>query len=86
MNKIKRRTVAITAGLFLSLSTLCGVLSANKKVESAEAIGNYSTNASTYYNDITATSGKQLAGQLHDLITSIFCDPGGVAVVLKARH
>lgn len=70
MNKIKRRTVAITAGLFLSLSTLCGVLSANKKVESAEAIGNYSTNASTYYNDITATSGKQLAGQLHDLITS----------------
>ena len=71
MNKIKRRTVAITAGLFLSLSAMCGVLSANKKAESAEAsVGNYSTDASTYYNDITATSGKQLAAQLHNLITS----------------
>lgn len=39
-------------------------------IKEAEAIGNYSTDASTYYNDITATSGKQLAGQLHDLITS----------------
>lgn len=34
------------------------------------AVGNYSADASTYYQNITATSGKPLAGQLHDLITS----------------
>lgn len=34
------------------------------------AVGDYSTDASTYYQNITATSGKSLAGQLHDLITS----------------
>lgn len=34
------------------------------------AVGDYSTDASTYYQNITATSGKPLAGQLHDLITS----------------
>ena len=39
-------------------------------IKEAEAIGNYSTDASSYYNNITATSGKELAGQLHDLITS----------------
>ena len=65
--------------IFLCLSLGVLVLSglgfaiANKQVDKsieADAIGNYSTNASTYYNNITATSGKQLAAQLHDLITS----------------
>ena len=42
----------------------------NSNIKEAEAIGNYSTDASTYYNEITATSGKQLAAQLHNLITS----------------
>ena len=35
-----------------------------------DAIGNYSTDAASYYNGIDATSGKELAAQLHDLITS----------------
>ena len=30
--------------------------------------GNYSTSASTYYKSITATSGAQVLGQLHDLL------------------
>ena len=32
------------------------------------AVGNYTTNASTYYNNITATGGSRLLGQLHDLM------------------
>jgi len=56
----------------LSLLLLSGLFAAtlpNKDVAETDAIGNYSTDAATYYNGITATSGKQLAGQLHDLIT-----------------
>ena len=55
---------ALVAGLGVSIS------SAHKDVIESFGIGNYSTDASTYYNGITATSGKQLAAQLHDLITS----------------
>lgn len=54
---------ALTFGAFL-------VPSSKAKIGQTEAIGSYSTNASTYYNGITATTGKQLAAQLHDLITS----------------
>ena len=56
----------------LSTLLLSGVFVAalsKSSVTKAGAIGNYSTNASTYYNGITATSGQQLAAQLHDLIT-----------------
>ena len=61
----------ILSSLALALSVGAGVSFLNNKnsAESVEAIGNYSTDASTYYNDITATSGQALAGQLHDLIT-----------------
>ena len=56
--------LAISSGVALGISR-------NNKVEEVHAsVGNYSTNASTYYNSITAISGKQLAGQLHDLITT----------------
>ncbi len=54
-----------------AMGMLIGVFAGQKnEIKEASAIGNYSTNASTYYNSITATSGKQLAAQLHDLITS----------------
>ena len=63
--------------IFLSSFAVLGValstgayFMAPKTAEAALAsVGNYSTNASTYYNGITATSGQQLLGQLHDLIT-----------------
>ena len=58
---------------FLGASLVTGLavsFSKAKNIEKAQAIGNYSTDASTYYNSITATSGTQLAAQLHDLITS----------------
>ena len=56
--------VAMGLGVFINFNS-------SKKVEPVDAsVGNYTTNASTYYNGITATSGKQLAAQLHDLITS----------------
>ncbi len=58
---------------FLGASLVIGLavsFSKAKNIEKAQAIGNYSTDASTYYNSITATSGTQLAAQLHDLITS----------------
>ena len=60
----------VLAGV-LSLGAI-SISSLNKQVnQQADAsVGNYSTNASTYYNSITATSGQQLAAQLHDLITS----------------
>ena len=47
-----------------------GVFFTVQQKETNAAVGNYSTNASTYYNGITATSGESLLGQLHDLITT----------------
>lgn len=68
---MKLKFSLILPSLALALSVGAGIsLGKNNKVQSADAIGNYSTNASTYYNGITATSGTQLAAQLHDLITS----------------
>lgn len=49
--------------------TLTAVNFGGQKMEAAEAsTGNYTTNASTYYSGITATSGTKLLGQLHDLM------------------
>ena len=69
--RIFKRLPFVVAGLAMALGVFINV-SSTKHSETVQtgAIGNYSTNASTYYNSITATSGKQLAAQLHDLITS----------------
>ena len=58
--------LAMGLGVFINDSSL----KSNNSIETNASVGNYSTNASTYYNGITASSGKQLAAQLHDLITS----------------
>ncbi|MGM9873846.1 MAG: endonuclease [Bacilli bacterium] len=42
----------------------------NEYTKTNAAVGNYTANGSTYYDSITATSGTELAAQLHDLITS----------------
>lgn len=70
--KNKTKTIfAITIGLTMIASVWAGIVCNNKSAIPADAsVGNYTTNASTYYNGITATSGKELAAQLHDLITS----------------
>ena len=60
----------LLASFFASTLVVSFAVLPNKETIKAEAIGNYSTDANTYYNGITATSGKQLAAQLHDLITS----------------
>lgn len=70
MNRFINKIIPISLG-----ATLCfglGILNVNRNnnAKISEAIGNYSTSASTYYNEITASSGTQLAAQLHDLITS----------------
>ena len=78
VGKKKWYCVVVKKGLLQSLlfGSLCmgllsaGILHHEAKATETEAIGNYSTNASTYYSSITATSGKPLLGQLHDLITS----------------
>lgn len=69
-NQAARRVILPLLGLTLALGTSLVFANNRNKAESVDAIGNYSTNASTYYNGITATSGQALAGQLHDLITS----------------
>ena len=81
---MKLKFSVILSSIALALSVGAGIsFSKNNKVQSADAIGSYSTDASTYYNGITATSGQALAGQLHDLITSThryytsYADNGG---------
>ena len=69
-NQAAKRVILPLLGLTLALGTSLVFANNRNKAESVDAIGNYSTNASTYYNGITATSGQALAGQLHDLITS----------------
>lgn len=66
---MKKTTFAFSilfASVGMSLAVLAGVGN-NIKMQSAEAVGNYSTDASTYYSGITATSGQALLGELHDL-------------------
>lgn len=67
MKKIFNLLSILTIGI---TSSICFSLSNNNSPKQVSAIGNYSTDASSYYQNITATSGQLLAAQLHDLITS----------------
>lgn len=58
------------AALSVALSTAAAISFTKPMVGASASVGNYSVNASTYYNGITATSGQALLGQLHDLITT----------------
>ena len=83
MKRNIKKIIGITLGLSLCLGTGISLFSKTSTTRGGNAIGNYSTNPDTYYNGITATSGKQLAAQLHDLITSThkyytsYADNGG---------
>lgn len=69
MGKVRNRLISILLGLSLASFLLSFNISASiNKVDAA--VGNYDTDASTYYNSISATSGQALAAELHDLITS----------------
>jgi len=70
MKKVVSKIIGSLLGITLSVGIGVAISSNSKEAIPALAIGNYSTDASTYYKDITATSGTQLAAQLHDLITS----------------
>lgn len=72
MKRIKSKLLLSLLGASLSIGIGISINSnINDDVSPTyAAVGDYSTDASTYYQDITATSGKPLAGQLHDLITS----------------
>lgn len=66
-----KKTFLICSLTALAISA-CGVggalLITNSNQETKASVGSYSTNASTYYSSITATSGTALLGQLHDLM------------------
>lgn len=72
MKRIKSKLLLSLLGASLSIGIGISINSNinNDVSPTYAAVGNYSTDASTYYQNITARSGKQLAGQLHDLITS----------------
>lgn len=72
MKRIKSKLLLTLLGALLSIGIGISIDSNIKNDVSPTyaAVGDYSTDASTYYQGITATSGKPLAGQLHDLITS----------------
>lgn len=72
MKRIKSKLLLSLLGASLSIGIGIFIDSNinNDVAPTYAAVGSYSTDASTYYQDITATSGKPLAGQLHDLITS----------------
>lgn len=72
MKRIKSKLLISLLGASLSIVIGISINSSinNDVAPTYAAVGNYSTDASTYYQNITATSGKPLAGQLHDLITS----------------
>ncbi len=72
MKRIKPKLLLSLLGASLSIGIGISINSNvnNDIAPTYAAVGNYSTDASTYYQNITATSGKPLAGQLHDLITS----------------
>ena len=71
MKKTFNRVLSASLGAVLAMGI--GFAFGGQK-EDIKPVQSYSTNASTYYSGITAgitaTSGKELAGQLHDLITS----------------
>ena len=66
----KKSAIGFSLLTILSLSFVSGLIIKNNALSVSASVGNYTTNASTYYNSVTATSGQQLAAQLHDLITS----------------
>lgn len=72
MKRIKSKLLLSLLGASLSIGIGISINSNinNDVAPTYAAVGNYSTDTSTYYQDITATSGKPLAGQLHNLITS----------------
>ena len=72
MKRIKSKLLLSLLGASLSIGIGISINSNinNDVTPTYAAVGNYSSDASTYYKNITATSGKPLAGQLHDLITS----------------
>lgn len=72
MKRIKSKLLLSLLGASLSIGIGISINSNinNDATPTYAAVGDFSTDASTYYQDITATSGKPLAGQLHDLITS----------------
>ena len=72
MKRIKPKLLLSLLGASLSIGIGISINSNidNDVAPTYAAVGSYSTDASTYYQDITATSGKPLAGQLHDLIAS----------------
>ena len=72
MKRIKSKLLLSLLGATLSIGIGISIDSNinNDVAPTYAAVGNYSTDASTYYQNITAISGKPLAGQLHDLITS----------------
>ena len=67
---MKKPIIFISALATLALASSAVVeIFVNSDVKEANAsVGSYSTNASTYYSGITATSGTSLLGQLHDLM------------------
>lgn len=65
MKKVFAYLSMLAVGAALSISVVTAV---SEKKEVKASVGNYSTSASTYYNGITASSGQELLGQLHDLI------------------
>lgn len=69
MKRIVAKLVSSALGIALITGVGFAVVKNNTDAKPIYAVGNYSTNPNTYYNGITATSGKQLAAQLHDLIT-----------------
>lgn len=72
MKRIKSKLLLSLLGASLSIGIGISIDSNinNDVAPTYAAVGDYSTDASTYYQGITAASGKPLAGQLHDLITS----------------
>ncbi|MDY4935528.1 MAG: endonuclease [Candidatus Enteromonas sp.] len=72
MKRIKSKLLLslLGASLSIGIGILINSNINNDVAPTYAAVGDYSTDASTYYQDITAASGKPLAGQLHDLITS----------------
>lgn len=68
---MKKSLLYCAIGALLAVSFGAGgVFLTVQDKETNAAVGNYSTNSSTYYNGVTATSGEPLLGQLHDLITT----------------
>ena len=72
MKRIKSKLLLSLLGASLSIGIGVSIDSNinNDVSPTYAAVGNYFTDVSSYYQNITATSGKPLAGQLHDLITS----------------